>query len=181
MMLREAFISADGQYRYWLSRRWEPAVRSHGRNDQAGGMWSMPLRYVVFVGLNPSTADGHSDDPTVRRCLSFAKTWGMGGLLMVNLFAHRTRHPRAMMMALAPIGPDNDHHIEAACYYADKVIACWGTGGKWMDRANQVMPLLGRRAHILACNRDGSPAHPLYLPRSSVPVPFGCGGIGRAI
>ncbi|TMF61888.1 MAG: DUF1643 domain-containing protein, partial [Chloroflexi bacterium] len=70
--VRGATFSADRRYRYRLWRRWDGA---------------RPV--VAFVMLNPSTADARRDDPTIRRCIGFAKSWGFGGVEVVNLFAYR--------------------------------------------------------------------------------------------
>ena len=69
---RNAELSACGKYRYRLSRIWDD---------------KKPL--VLFIMLNPSTADAEQDDPTIRRCIAFAKNWGYGGFMAGNLFAFR--------------------------------------------------------------------------------------------
>jgi len=74
-----ASISRDGRYRYALRRVWDP------RNPS-----------VLFIGLNPSTADHQQDDPTIRRCIRFARDWGFGELIAANLFAFRTKSPRLL-------------------------------------------------------------------------------------
>ncbi len=88
-MTRNAHLSICRRYRYALLRRW-----GEGKN-------------AMFIGLNPSTADETADDPTIRRCVSFAKAWGFGGLCMANLFAYRATNPADMLMQADPIGPDN--------------------------------------------------------------------------
>jgi hypothetical protein len=79
-----AEFSDCGTYRYALWRTWNAL--------QPG---------VLFVGLNPSTADATTDDPTIRRCIGFAKRWGYGGITMANVFAYRATDPREMTV-LAP-------------------------------------------------------------------------------
>jgi hypothetical protein len=80
----------------------------------------------MFVGLNPSTADETSDDPTIRRCIAFAKSWGYSALCMTNLFAYRATDPKIMKKAQYPVGPDNDDYLKMLSAGAGVVIAAWG-------------------------------------------------------
>lgn len=132
----------------------------------------------MFVGLNPSTADETADDPTVRRCMAFAKRWGYGGIYMLNLFALRSTDPRALRAAPDPVGPGNDSHL---VMYADKlahlVIAAWGVHGPFQDRGLYVRELL--RATLspsallcLGTTKGGHPRHPLYLSADVQPRPY---------
>ena len=73
---KNATFSSCRAYRYSLSR-----------------IWDKKKKLVLLIGLNPSTADEKVDDPTIRRCVNYAKNWGYGGFLMVNLFAYRTTLP----------------------------------------------------------------------------------------
>jgi hypothetical protein len=88
---RAAVLSECGRYRYVLTRTWD--------HDLAA---------CAFIGLNPSTADAHEDDPTIRRCIRFARDWGHGGLIMLNLFAWRSTDPRGLLDAIFPVGPPAD-------------------------------------------------------------------------
>src|SRR4029078_1544091 len=90
-MTADAIFSRCRQYRYVLRRAW--------RND---------LPEVLFIALNPSTADEASDDATVRRCIGFARDWGFGALAIANLFAFRSSNPLSLRCATDPIGPRND-------------------------------------------------------------------------
>lgn len=123
----------------------------------------------MFVGLNPSTADATLDDPTIRRCIGFAKAWGYAGLMMTNLFAWRATEPRNMLAAENPIGPDNDRVLSEAHDNAALSVAAWGAHGTYLDRHNAVRALLPR-LHYLRLTKDGHPGHPLYLPSSLKPV-----------
>ena len=101
-------------YRYALERRWD-----HMRP------------YLVMVMLNPSTADAVRDDPTIRRCVGFAKKARAGGLLVLNLFAYRATDPRELREAADPVGPENDEiikrHLDGmSLYEGTKVVAAWG-------------------------------------------------------
>jgi hypothetical protein len=109
----------------------------------------------------PSTADETADDPTIRRCIGFAKRWGYGGLVMLNLFAFRATDPRDMRAAADPIGPDNDWHLTHSP--AALIVAAWGAGGTFMDRDRAVRAILGDRLMALGHTNHGQPRHPLYV------------------
>jgi hypothetical protein len=145
--LRNAGFSRCGRYRYWLRRIWDPA-----------------LAHCVFIGLNPSTADAREDDPTLRRCLSFARGWGYGSLLLVNLFSLRATDPRALKMASDPIGPRTDLWLRRAAAETDTVIAAWGNGGLLMNRGMTVHQML-KNPCCLGLTALGMPRHPLYCPK----------------
>lgn len=145
----DAGMSADRRYRYWLSRTWSAE------------------RPVTFVMLNPSTADANVDDPTIRRCVGFAKRWRYGGLRVVNLYAYRATRPATLFRADDPVGPDNDDHLKSAFADSNLVVAAWG-GHAVVERVRQVLsfaPVLT----ALAVTRSGQPAHPLYLPATATP------------
>jgi len=160
VMERGARISDDGLYRYVLGRRWA-----------ADG----PL--ATFIMLNPSTADATEDDPTIRRCIGFAKSWGMAALHVVNLYAFRATKPADMFGAADPVGPENDryltNHAMAACSGGMPLIAAWGANAK-PDRVAHVLSLPGMVAlQALGLTKDGAPRHPLYLPATSERRPYG--------
>lgn len=134
-------------------------------------IWDRELPAVMFIGLNPSTADAALDDPTLIRCIGFARDWGYGGVYTANLFAFRATDPRDMKRATAPVGPDNDRVIGELVNKVDKVIAAWGNDGGWLGRADAVRELVPE-LHYLRMNRSGQPAHPLYLPRGLTPIPW---------
>lgn len=154
-LLRGALSSPCRRYRYILTRQWEIG----------------PHDYAVFIGLNPSTADEFDDDPTIRRCIGFAKSWGMGGMAMLNLFAFRATLPSTIMAVTDPIGPENDLHIIETCRAAMFVVACWGKYGAHRGRAAAVHALVPELC-CLARNKDGSPGHPLYLKKILTPIPW---------
>ena len=150
-----AVFSDCGRYRYSLQREWAPAQKK-----------------VVMIGLNPSTADDKSNDPTIRRCMDFARRWGYGGLVMLNLFAYRATDPSRLKVASLPIGPDNDDWIRHWVRKVDDVVAVWGNHGSHQDRDQDVKQLC-RRLLVLKLNRSGQPAHPLYLPAKLKPQVWG--------
>jgi len=153
-MKTAAKLSSCRTYRYTLWRIWDE---------------SKP--YAMFIGLNPSTADENNDDPTIRRCISFANDWGYGGLCMTNLFAYRATAPSVMFKADDPIGGKNDVWIARLGKQAGIIVAAWGNGGRYLGRSNQVRSLLPI-LHCLKLNKSGEPAHPLYLRKKSTPFLF---------
>jgi hypothetical protein len=159
-MQGSAVFSKDKQYRYALRRTWDP---------------SLPT--VLFIGLNPSTADHRINDRTVARCIRFAQDWGFGQLIVANLFAFRTPYPRTLWRARDPIGPRNDRWLRRLIAESDTTVAAWGTHGARFERDRAVLPLL-RQPKCLAVSKGGHPKHPLYirattrlreLPRIAVP------------
>lgn len=163
-----ATISLCGRYRYRLWRKWcssDVFPGLDGKGDQLGN----PLT-CVFVMLNPSTADGGHDDPTIRRCVAFAKRLGFDRLEVVNLFAYRATNPSELLAlndADDPVGTDNRAHIDAACNTesAGMVIAAWGVHGGHLGQDRAVLGWIGRDIHALgAPTKSGAPRHPLYLP-----------------
>jgi len=132
----------------------------------------------MFVGLNPSTADEQGDDPTVRRCIGFARKWNFGGLILVNLFAYRSTDPACLLETDDPIGPANDSHILGSARISGRVILAWGTRGTFLDRDQHVLSLLPG-ARCLGTTKDGHPRHPLYLPGNTMARPF-CRALGAA-
>ena len=123
-------------------------------------------KFVMFVGLNPSTADELQDDPTMRKCIGFAKRLGFYSLVMTNLFALRETDPKRMMQHEAPIGKANDYWLSATAKRADLIIVAWGTDGTHKYRDEEVLRILRRIGKPLMCfgkNKDGSPKHPLYV------------------
>lgn len=157
-----AWLSPRGTYRYSLDRRW-------GRGQ--------PL---IFVMLNPSTADAAVDDPTIRRCMGFARREGFGGIHVVNLFALRSTKPKALLDADAPVGSENFEAFERVCTWPHEegeeqppIVLAWGA----IDRrlAHQVDTALGwlagheDRFRVLGFTAAGYPRHPLFV-RGDAPL-----------
>lgn len=154
-MNRRTILSACRTYRYTLWR------------DFGGG----GNGYAMFIGLNPSTADELNDDPTIRRCVAFAKSWGYEALCMTNLFAFRATEPADMIAAADPVGPENDGHLIDLASNAGVVVAAWGTNGTHMGRDAAVRALVPG-LHCLKKTLSGHPGHPLYLRADLTPIPF---------
>lgn len=133
---------------------------------------------LTFCMLNPSTADASEDDPTVRRCMGFAKDFGFGGIMIVNLYAIRSKSPKAIKAASDPIGIENDGWIFEVAHEAKQVVCAWG-GDADPVRAAHVTNIIRRAGADTSClgvNNDGSPKHPLYLKRSAQLQPFSGSG-----
>lgn len=155
---RTAHFDATGRYRYSLGRQW----RRHGPQ-------------VTFIMLNPSQADAERDDPTLRACLQFAQRWEYASLAVVNLFAYRTPHPKALVKAAEPVGAGCDRALLTAATAADRIILAWGNWGKLLDRDRAVLKLLMPHQHKLYClgrNQTQQPRHPLYVKRTTEPIPW---------
>ncbi len=151
---RGATFSPCGLYRYLLE-----------------AVWDARLGLVLWVMLNPSTADATKLDPTLTRCLKFTQRWGFGGLLVANLFGLRSMDPQALRRAADPVGPENDAAILGAAARASFVVCGWGTFGVLRHREDDVRRLLhGYDLHALRVTRGGDPSHPLYLPGDLAPV-----------
>lgn len=125
-------------------------------------IWNNKLPLVLFIGLNPSTANEVEDDPTVRRCVNFAKRWEYGGIYMGNLFAVRATDPKEMVAHNRPIGPDNDHALREMILRTRINVACWGTKGLHLDRGRFVSRLM-LFPKCFGITKTGHPKHPLYL------------------
>jgi hypothetical protein len=154
-----AYISEDGLYRYSLTR--EIADPQFGCLDE-----DERDATVTFVGLNPSTADATHDDPTIRRCIRFAREWGFARLKMVNLYAYRATDPRELAEAektgIDIVGPENDHVISLAFGGSDKIMAAWGA--IYDERVAQFAEDFGGwQMWALGLTKNGDPRHPLYM------------------
>lgn len=144
-----AVFDPDRRYRYQLWREW---------NEHAGN--------VLWIMLNPSTADESVLDPTIRRCIAFTKEWGYGRCDVVNLFALRSTDPWALQKHEDPIGPDNNCYIERGIWSASLIVAAWGAHGQLYDRADDVIKAgrhLGKVFKCFGLTKNGMPKHPLYV------------------
>jgi len=152
-----ATFSACKEYRYALWRKWDV-----NRGN------------VLFIGLNPSTADDTFDDNTIIRCTRFVQDWGYGGFFMANLFAYIATDPLDMKNAEDPVGPNNDYYLKKFHAETAITVAAWGGDGKYLSRCKEVTKILQpiKELHCLGITKDGLPRHPLYLKRSATPAIF---------
>jgi len=133
----------------------------------------MPVpRTVLWIMLNPSTANAERDDPTIRRCIGFSRAWGFGAMHAVNLFALRATDPAELARAPDPVGPETDRQIVESTAGADTIIAAWGAHTLARARAVEVLPLLAGPLRCLGVTASGAPRHPLYPPASTRRRPF---------
>jgi hypothetical protein len=151
-MERSAVISNCGTYRYTLRRRWEPALFARG--------------FVLWIMLNPSTADAVDDDATIRKCIGFTQRWKYGWLEVANLFALRSRNPAALAATDYPIGPENDAHLARLINEASVVMVGWGDSGPAKltaaraEHIRQLVVLTKKVAWCLGKTATGAPKHP---------------------
>jgi hypothetical protein len=153
-MKTDAILSENRKYRYVLSRFWDE---------------SKPV--VMIIGLNPSTADETKNDPTITRCIDFAKSWGYGGVYMLNLFAFRATLPKDMIDEEEPIGNDNDSYIDKYSKLSEKVVCAWGNDGTYKNRSKEILSKFDN-LYYLKLNQTGEPSHPLYLNGNLIPIKF---------
>lgn len=159
-----ATLSLCGTFRYDLMRGWDHS-----------------LPEMVWVMLNPSTADHEVNDPTILACIDFAKRNGFGSIRVVNLFAFRSPHPKVLKQADDPVGPDNDRTLdelfESISEYGGMVVAAWGANGDYLGRNEIVAEMIERTGLDVMCfgvTKDGHPKHPLArglhrIPRDTKP------------
>lgn len=165
---REIVFSEDRLFRYTLWRHWHirPGIFEGPRNKG----------FVLFIALNPSTADERFDDPTIRRCIAFSKAWGYTEFCMMNLFAFRATQPEVMkQQKTSPVGDLNDEFITVAAQKAAVVVLAWGNHGNFQKRDQAVLQIL-KRAEVqpmcLRTTKSGCPEHPLYIPAVTPLKPF---------
>ena len=151
---KSAVFSTCRKYRYSLTRLW---------NSEKG--------YVLFIGLNPSIADEIIDDPTLKRCINFAKDWGYGGLIMVNLFAYMSTDPKELKKTEIPIGKNNNKHILKNHQKSQLTVVAWGNDGQFLERDKEVLKIIDNPM-CLNINKSGQPAHPLYQKKDQELINF---------
>ena len=156
---RSAYISPCERYRHALGRHWD---RDKG--------------FVLFIGINPSTADATKDDPTIRRCMGFAHSWGYGGIEMCNLYDWVRRSPLTCANKLAiAVSDKNDPVLRCRVDQAALVVAAWGKQPWAQPRIDTVFQTIfndEKRWHCLRLAKDDFPWHPLYIPAATQPIVF---------
>lgn len=144
-----AVFSEDGRYRYRLDRNF---------GGRRGAM--------LWVMLNPSIAGAERDDPTITKCLGFARRYDFDRLIVVNLFGLVTPYPEELGEVPDPIGPRNDLYVREAAAGASWIVVAWGTkGARYPVRVSGVRAALGDAPlRCLGRTRDGHPRHPGRIP-----------------
>ena len=153
LLRSDATFSKCGKYRYALWRIWDETKPE-----------------VMFLMLNPSTADGTTDDPTIRRCIAFAKAWGYGGILVGNLYAYRATDPDELNKVKDPVGPANAFYLSQLSLKVETVVCAWGSK---VTKGGFTLPsFVGVKIVTLGLNKDGTPKHPLYVKGDAQPIEF---------
>lgn len=149
-MKKSAIVSKDKMYRYELSRSWDSEKP-----------------YVMFIMLNPSTADASKDDPTIRRCINFAKSWDYGGIFVGNLYAYRTTHPKELKQIANPCGSENITHLISMARRSAIVVCAWGNNKGIPQNITKIFYY--KRLYYIEKSVNGTPKHPLYLKGNLMP------------
>lgn len=156
---KEAEISSCSQYRYCLWRQW-----GIGRS-------------VTFVMLNPSIADANIDDPTIRKCIGFARQWGYNQLVVANVMAYRATKPTDLPSDIAiAIGPDNANWLEYSATYSELIILAWGAPTNRFQHAYRIADAILKRIagqhdtpiECLGLTKAFGPKHPLFVPYDTI-------------
>lgn len=150
-MIKEAKLDSTEKYRYLLRREWDDTKPS-----------------VLWIMLNPSTADHIEDDPTIEACIRFTAKWGFGSFEVVNLFAYRATYPSELhkLNKETAIGSDNIIYICEALQRADLIVAAWGANGRIHKRNEDEELISHLKGYPLKCLnilKDGDPRHPLFM------------------
>jgi hypothetical protein len=147
------------EYRYTLKRVWDASLGS-----------------VLFVMMNPSTADPYVDDPTVAKCQRYARSWSYGTMLVGNTFAYRATNQKDLLRVADPVGPKNDKYLLQMAAQAELIVLAYGKPHKNLcQRGRDVVAMLrraGHELHVLKLCNDGTPSHPLYLKGTLRPILF---------
>jgi hypothetical protein len=148
-----AEFSPDRKYRYALWR-----------------IWDRSRPFIMFIGLNPSTANETEQDPTITRVMNFARDWGYGGFYMANLFGIVSSKPEVLLTDPDPLG-DNDQWLEKIAAECEKIVFAWGAFKQATKRAEEVKNRFPG-AYCLKKTKDGHPGHPLYIAANTQPILF---------
>jgi len=162
-MKSSAVLSDCEKYRYQLTRSWSDKPNKS---------------FLNIIGLNPSTADASNDDPTITRCINFAKDWGYDGLIMTNLFAIRSKDPEYITECISngvdPYGLKNNEWVYESINKSDLVLAAWGNGGSINNRGPEMLEFIKGFSSVyhLKLTKAGNPSHPLYLKKTLKPIRY---------
>ena len=147
-MKNSVSFSKNRKYRYFLAESWGPKDN------------------LIFMLLNPSTADDAKDDRTVAKCKKLAKELGYHGATILNLFAYCSTDPKKLKTVKDPVGEYNDSYIRLAMDAGDDVVLAYGNHGVYKKRHEQVLKILkqyNKNLYTLGYTNDFIPEHPLYI------------------
>ena len=150
-MNNQCIFSKDRKYRYVLRHTWMD-------------IFDQKEKAIVWIALNPSTADENKLDPTLTRIKNFSISFGYNTFYMLNIFAFRATDPKVMLNEKFPIGEQNDFWIKQICKKTDKIVCCWGNIGKHLNRSTTIKEMLKNfPLYYLQISKENQPKHPLYL------------------
>lgn len=133
-------------------------------------IWDISAPLAMFIGLNPSTANESKPDPTIQRVEGIVRHWGYGGFYMMNLFAIVSADPSVLKTHPDPLS-DNDGWIEKIAPSCKTVVFVWGAFKEAKERSKRIIEMFPD-ASCLAILKDGSPKHPLYCRKDTLPIKF---------
>jgi len=154
MINSDAIFSKDRIYRYVLTREWDLKKPS-----------------LMIISLNPSTADEKINDPTIQRCIGFAKQWGFGKLIVTNLFSFRATSPKDLFKSKNPVGDKNDYWIKKLSKKVNKIVLAYGNYGKFKNRHEKILKIINN-PYCIKESKTGMPMHPLYLKYTKKPIKY---------
>lgn len=159
---RGALVHGNGQYRNLLTREWHSSPRRVN-----------PRGVLLWVMLNPSTGDADNDDPTIRRCMTFAELWGFESIVIENAYNYRTSDPAELRAAGYP---SSQNHLSEFLFpqieHADMICAAWGTNVQPHMHFLLASILPEKKSYALGLTGNGYPVHPLYQPSKLTPTPW---------
>ncbi|WP_163528832.1 DUF1643 domain-containing protein [Halobacillus ihumii] len=164
-------------YRYWREEEQVKAIFDRTMNYRylLECVFDDSKDRIMFVMLNPSTADSDICDTTLNRCVNFTKSWGYGGMYIVNLFALVSKSPEILLTHRDPVGVENDRYILEAAEKSKTIILAWGEKFTSIrNRKVEVLQMLqGYNLHCIKKTKNGKhPRHPLFLKKDLTPIPF---------
>ena len=159
-MEKRAIISNSGLYRYELHREWD---KDKGK--------------VLFIMLNPSTADGNEDDLTTRRCVKYAERWGYGGIMIGNIYPFRAKRPKHLKKWTNNCGHEeykalyeNIDHINDMINQCDLTVCAWGCNHPGIP---EMLEYTSDLHYLELCDDGITPKHPLgNLSNDLVPLEY---------
>ncbi|MAM05239.1 MAG: hypothetical protein CMD06_04690 [Flavobacteriales bacterium] len=141
-MKKKALFSKDQKYRYLLERTWNNSKKK-----------------LLFIMLNPSSADSKKDDPTIRRLISFSKKWGYGGFKVCNLYSYVTSSPSTLYSSSNILGYKNKSYIKKQIKNSDCIVYAWGN----TEAEPHWLKKIVKTSYCIGINKNGTPKHPLYI------------------
>jgi|TARA_B100002052_G_C15883273_1_gene600389 hypothetical protein len=143
-MIREAKISIDKKERYSLKREWDKSKNK-----------------ILYIMLNPSLADDNNDDPTIRRLINFSKKFNYGGFLVGNIYSTISPNPKEVDKSDG-ISDRNLVELLKLINQVEEIVYAWGNNAYEPEFLKDLVS----NPKCFGKNLNGSPKHPLYLPKN---------------